>query len=576
MLILLRQIRMRGERIVDQRDLELDTAALRVGSGKGQDLQLFGDGIGAEHAVLRPQAGGRLRIDTRGGGRIRVDGQDVARAELAPDEWARIGPHRLAPVAAPPGFDAAVEVRIDADAAQSIKDRLRSELTLKLPRVRRHAYGLALLVLLVGLAFPMAGYFDDRADATIERFGGPTDDLWSSGPLASAHHVPGIADDCNACHVEPFKRVSDETCIGCHERTTAHFAPAHPLTEEFDGACRDCHREHNEPSNLIVRDKGQCTDCHARAMRRLADAAPAVDGMPVARAPDEVRPVTAFTAGGHPDFLASVLRPADDPADGERWRVHRQPLDGADAHESSRLKFPHDIHLDADKVSLADGPSSVDRALACDDCHSLEKEGEHFRAVTMEDTCAGCHSLAFDDAQPDRQLPHGEPATLRTHLEEYYVRQAAIQRRAEPPRPARRVPDEPITRRCEGEPLDCGREWADAEMDKLFTKAGCVSCHEVERGDDEWTVAPVKLVRDWFPAARFDHRPHLNPGARADGETCLGCHEATASSHSEDILMPGIDNCVTCHAEDRPRSVALQCVDCHSFHRPGMALMGEH
>lgn len=568
MLILIRQIRMRGKEVVDQRDVELETDALRVGGGKDQDLQLFGDGVGAEHAVLQLQSDGRLRIDCRGGRQATVGGQQVARAAVDAGEWIGIGTHRLARVEAPPGFDAALEVRIDADASQSAGERLRDELALKLPRARRYSYALALLVALVALGLPLLGYYHDDAQETLERYGGPTDQLWSSGPLAAAHHLPEIVENCNVCHVEPFVMVRNEACLDCHNETTAHFAVGHPIVDEFDDDCQSCHKEHNEPANLIVRYKSLCVDCHAEERRRLVKTSPPVSSLPVISAPEIVAPVEAFTADGHPEFLVSLLRPSS----GGNWHVIRERLDDT-ATEFSRLKFPHDLHMNIEKVSLKDGPAGKERALGCVDCHRLEEEGEHFQPVTMEPTCAGCHNLAFDDAQPGRQLPHGEPETLRTYLEEYYIKQAALQKRAPPPDPARRVPEKPPERLCEGDPLDCGLAWADQEMDKLFTKAGCVSCHEVYRGEGDWRVRPVRLARDWYAAMRFDHLPHLNPGMSASGEMCVDCHAAPDSSESGDVLMPGIEGCVDCHGEDREESVVLECVTCHAFHRPGMEAM---
>lgn len=569
MLTLIRQIRVRGDDILDQRDVELGSDVLRVGGGKGQDLQLFGDGVGAEHAVLRLQSDGRLRVDCRGGYQASVGGREVGRAAVDAGEWVGIGPHRLARVEAPPGFDAALEVRIDADASQSAGERLRGELTLKLPRTRRYSYALALLVALAALGLPLLGYYHDRAQATLERYGGPTDQFWSSGPLASAHHLPEIVADCNVCHVEPFVMVRNEACLDCHTETAAHFASGHPVVEDFDDDCESCHKEHNEPANLVVRDKGLCVDCHAGERRRLAETSPPVSSLPVSAAPGTVAPVTAFTADRHPEFLVSLLRPSN----GGDWHVVRERLDG-EAAESSRLKFPHDLHMNIEKVSLREGPAREERALGCADCHRLEEEGEHFRSITMEATCSGCHTLAFDDAQPARQLPHGEPETLRSYLEEFYIKQASLQRRAPPPDPARRVPEKPPERLCEGDPLDCGIAWADEEMDKLFTKAGCVGCHEVYRGEDDWAVRPVRLARDWFGAMRFDHVPHLNPGlSGGGGETCGDCHAAAESSESADVLMPGIEGCVGCHGEDREESVVLDCVTCHAFHRPGMEAM---
>ncbi|MDF1762584.1 MAG: hypothetical protein P1U57_04160, partial [Oleibacter sp.] len=58
---------------------------------------------------------------------------------------------------------------------------------------------------------------------------------------------------------------------------------------------------------------------------------------------------------------------------------------------------------------------------------------------------------------------------------------------------------------------------------------------------------------------------------------CLTCHEALDSSESADVLIPGIDNCVQCHADERVAKhmgkVSTQCVDCHQFHIPGKPSM---
>ncbi|MDT0618791.1 MULTISPECIES: cytochrome c3 family protein [Spectribacter] len=570
MLILVRKIRVRGEQVLDQRDVELTRRTLYTGRGKAQHLQLFGDGIGAEHAWLRPKRDGRLKIGCLGSNHIRLDEGEVRRATLTQDEWAWIGPHRVARIAAPPGFDAAIEVRIDADAVPPVQERLRDELRLRLPGTRRYSYLLAAVVAAVGIGLPLLAFYHEDVSEQMARYGAPTDQIWSSGKLANAHHLPSITEDCNVCHVEPFERVRNDACLDCHNETTAHFSPQHPVVEEFRGACRDCHAEHNEPTTLVMRENSLCTDCHAQEQeRRLADAAQ-VGSTPVADAPATLPAATALTSEQHPRFLVSLLRRSED-----GWRVHREPLDDGVTESASNLKFPHDLHRDHEKVSLADGPGHEDRALICADCHTLERDGEHFQAVSMEATCSGCHSLAFDDAMPDRQLPHGEPETLRTYLEEFYVRQAALQKRDPPPAPARRVPaSQPENRRCEGDPLDCGLAWADQEMDKLFTKAGCVSCHTVEQRDEEWHVRPVRLVSDWFPSARFDHVPHLEPGNDEDDEVCLGCHKAEASDEAHDVLMPGLETCVECHGNTRSAGVALQCIDCHSFHRPGMTTMG--
>ena len=77
MLILLRKTRHRGNRVADQRDAELHGKHLTVGSGGDQRLQLFGDGVGAAHARVTPQSGGRLLIECTRGHSVSVDGQQA-------------------------------------------------------------------------------------------------------------------------------------------------------------------------------------------------------------------------------------------------------------------------------------------------------------------------------------------------------------------------------------------------------------------------------------------------------------------------------------------------------------------
>jgi len=82
-----------------------------------------------------------------------------------------------------------------------------------------------------------------------------------------------------------------------------------------------------------------------------------------------------------------------------------------------------------------------------------------------------------------------------------------------------------------------------------------------------YQVAPVKLTPDFDRTARFDHSAHLTQrDARAD-DACLTCHAADTSTASTDVLMPDIQQCVTCHGDRAQRDlIPVDCVDCHSFH----------
>src|SRR5262249_10651956 len=55
-------------------------------------------------------------------------------------------------------------------------------------------------------------------------------------------------------------------------------------------------------------------------------------------------------------------------------------------------------------------------------------------------------------------------------------------------------------------------------------------------------VAPANTTLRWLPHSKFDHEAHT-------GFTCTSCHEkALTSTESNDILIPGIAICKTCHA----------------------------
>src|SRR4029079_4196040 len=72
--------------------------------------------------------------------------------------------------------------------------------------------------------------------------------------------------------------------------------------------------------------------------------------------------------------------------------------------------------------------------------------------------------------------------------------------------------------------------------------------------------------RRWFTSSKFDHRAHRSM-------TCIDCHEqAKTSNNTSDVLLPGISNCVQCHAP-QPKAGSLaggagtSCLACHDYHQ---------
>ncbi|MGB0514792.1 MAG: hypothetical protein ACPGJE_08135, partial [Wenzhouxiangellaceae bacterium] len=377
-----------------------------------------------------------------------------------------------------------------------------------------------------------------------------------------------IGNDCQACHLELFERAPDRGCLDCHADVTGHVDRTLVSVPDLEATrCAGCHREHHEPTDLVRDDSGLCADCHRQPERQAV----VLGDHPLPR------PVSGFSANTHPEFRLAILRP---PTNGGDWHVERLRHSPETAAESSNLKFPHDLHLDPAKVeSLRTG-----NPLDCGDCHVRGLDGEHFEPITMEGACQGCHSLLFDDDFPRKQLPHGDVEAALTALEEHYIRKHADpDLRGGPRERGRRRPGRTETaEQCEGTALECGRRQALQAAVDQFSRSGCVTCHEVASDPsrpllERWQVQPVRIVEDWYPFARFDHSVHLTRSrTRLDDQAvCGSCHDAQASNTSADVLIPGLENCLQCHAPGTTRDtrVALSCRGCHGFHLPFRAAM---
>ena len=573
MLILLRRVHRDRKGAESLLEASHEGGLISLGHRNDQTLAVNDPAVAPQHLTLKALGGGRFSVRCVGAARVLYQGAPVRRLVLAPGESVEIGAQQLRVIAAPSGFDAALQLT-QVDTEQAFGPATHFQLELKqtgLP-MRRLAWASAALALLL-LALPLAGFFNPALGGWL-RAHTPllSDAVWSSGPLANAHHTLEIDVDCNACHLRLFETTPDRGCLECHKGLPGHVdldALAVPQLE--DAHCAGCHKEHNEPAMLVREDTALCVDCH-RALPEIATHR----GM--ARAEQAfAQAVTAFTAEAHPSFRFSLLR---FDAVALTWSTERlRPDTEAPPRESSNLKFPHDVHLDPKRVYVR---SEGDRALGCIDCHTLNVDGEHFEPITMENSCRSCHGLGFDEDEPERQLPHAAVRAAVLALEEHYIRQFAdTARTIEVGQRNRRRPALAERDPCPEGILACGRERAELEAHNQFTRSGCVTCHEVtvhpERSVYErWQILPVRLVADFHPMARFDHVAHLTLRytLAQDDATCLGCHAADVSNRSGDVLMPGIDSCLDCHSEERgTQNVQLACTGCHGFHLPGATPM---
>ena len=529
------------------RDREVDAAAVTVGSAVDAVIQVFGAEVVGRHATLTP-AGSAFDVRCARGSVVVIDGASVGSGRLEPGQTLELAGARIRVLKAPAGFAGALEIEPQKEVTpEAFEAAFAVDLDQTRLGRRRPAWILAGIVLLFGLVLPFAVDLDALPWWT-------SDDAWSSGPLLPAHAV-AVGDDCKACHAKPFERVQDTACTTCHGPMTDH-APE-PLNSHVGldtVRCASCHKEHNTTPHLVIRADTLCTDCHAE--------------------PDwpdnRLSAVAGFTEADHAPFAVDLLTSSHvtrGTGFAYDWAWQSSPL--PDAVDPSNLKYPHDVHLDPGKVqNLTTGA-----ALACADCHTLQPDGEHFAPIRMEQHCRDCHDLKFDRTAPDRELPHGNPSEALLVMEGHYMRVFADPTLDLPTRERRRLPDRVRNAEtCSGPAYVCARERTAREAETQFTVRGCVTCHQVavHETDDllgRYQVAPVRLTPDFFRSARFDHAAHLTQQDAAGDDACLDCHQADTSTASSDVLMPNIEQCVSCHGDrHQPQLIPVDCIDCHQFH----------
>lgn len=419
---------------------------------------------------------------------------------------------------------------------------------------------LAFLVIPI-YAWKTSNEVSTQADASVSRAQTHLflDAAWNPGPVASSH-APW-ENDCQACHDGAFTRVQDNKCTACHGNMGEHVVLEEASTIQFEeGRCASCHRDHKGRESLMVQNAhfsgSECGDCH----KNIKASAPDTNTLPVAD----------FAGTGHPEFRVTVW---DQPQNAQliRLRLNKEIA----LKEPTSLKFPHDVHMDAKGI---DGPREK-VVMKCDSCHEPANTETGFKPLQMEAHCQDCHSLAFEPALPDRQLPHGDPQHALDTLVEFYSflsqnpklqKQVAAGRETFTQRPGKADREQ----RSFGSMRLSATAQANFAAKEVFEKSACAVCHEVTKLDNPQTVknSPGKLITQysvavpnqphpWMPMARFDHKAH-------EFESCGTCHKAIKSEEASDVLMPGIAVCQDCHSGSKPEAEKVQseCSVCHGYH----------
>ena len=381
------------------------------------------------------------------------------------------------------------------------------------------------------------------------------DSVWNPGPLAVAHEA--WQNDCQACHTGGFQRVADTKCAACHQNTGLHVTEKNKLDTHFEqGRCASCHREHKGKDSLAQQNRhfgaNDCASCHSS----ILNTAPNTSTLPLEDFDNR-----------HPEFRLTI---ADEMGKLQRVRMHaKQRLT-----EPTPLKFPHKLHLAKNGI---DSPREK-KVMQCADCHTPADTRSGFLPISMEKNCQSCHLLNFEPALPDRQVTHGSVETALSTLDEFYAylalnpsarAQVNQNRSALRNRPGEVQAPRSMLQTLQGSP----RQQAQLAARTLFEKSACVVCHVVKplagpgklktSGTQlpQYDIAKPAPAHAWMPQAKFKHETHAFEG-------CETCHEARQSSKAQDVLMPDIQTCQTCHSgrTQVPKKVRSECSVCHDYH----------
>jgi len=192
-----------------------------------------------------------------------------------------------------------------------------------------------------------------------------------------------------------------------------------------------------------------------------------------------------------------------------------------------------------------------------------ESGRELMAPVKFANSCAGCHSLAFDE-RFNEGVPHDMPEVVHAFLvkkfSEYITAHLGELREV-------RGPGHDLS----GKPVQAAvrvytpNEWVGTRIkdaEELLWRKTCKQCHALSVGAGQNNlpvVEPARTTVKWMPHASFDHDAHR-------GFSCTSCHEkALSSTETSDVLLPGIATCKTCHAPG-PERAESRCFECHTYH----------
>ncbi len=518
--------------------------------GRAADQAIFLPDLRAalNHASITAVGKNKYKVESLIVAGIRVNGEITYSITVGHGAVVELGSTRLTLVDLQGDFDAAVEVStIDKSEQAAIVSKRKKPTSLSQTWISKRwpSWLGFFLVLGFGLLVPAATHIVPGLNKILRYSPLPSTTFWNPGEIDSAHRF--FANDCTRCHKNAFLMVRDNACTSCHTSTKAHADPVKfNIPALGDARCGSCHQDHNGDRGMISKDQRLCADCHADLKTRTKGASVVAD-------------VSDF-GSSHPQFHVNLPGWSAD-----NTFTPKSMLWSSALKENSGLKFNHLKHLDPKGLNTPDGRKNLE----CSNCHQPDAGGSAMKPIAFETMCHECHKLGFDTLAPDREVPHADVAAVSYTLNEFYANRGLEGGYADARAPTvvqerRRPGSPPLSREERVEALAWARDRSEQAAKTVFTGKACVTCHSVNApsaANNVWQIAPVRVSGIWYSKAKFNHAKHQT-------STCLDCHGgAPKSEASNDLLIPGIENCRECHAGAHAKDkVASTCIACHGYH----------
>ena len=547
---LVRHITRKSRGGIAVRDEILQTDTITIGRGSDCDIQLSDPRLLLHQAKIT-KSGRTTFLSPLHGGEIEINDTVTKGASIGVEDTFNIGPYQFGVDPSADDYDVILTVELKSrisDELEHLVKNSNTEFTLPYFPKRAWSWGLAIAIICVALIIPLLettstppvpgaalqGINVDSADSGILGY-------WSSGAISASHKFFG--ESCDVCHVTPFVRVQNETCLGCHAGIQQHASPTlFKFASLDDDLCQSCHKEHQGDLPIVREDEEFCLDCHINLTSQAQNTT--------------LRIVSDFHAG-HPQFRPTVIQDSTRQIFSRDHNLTEMPF----PTESSGLKFPHDSHM---RDTGVQHPLRGNINLTCENCHQADEGSKSMLPITFEKHCHDCHVLKFDKHVPDRELIHANAEELYKQISDIYtaVAMRGGYEEADAPSVVRRRPGEPLSVKQK----ETATNWAESKTQEIlngrFGKGLCEECHSINDQLDSptWVVQPVYVTGLWFPKAKFTHEPHTPID-------CGLCHAAQSSLDASDVLMPSIEICQSCHGgETAQNRVPTTCIKCHDFH----------